>query len=400
MPLRIAIVVPSLPTGGGVSAVARFLHRGINQMEGFEADYVSVAVRWDDPTSVRVTDPATWTQGVRVQRGTDEGHPFRHVGTFLTEFEFQRYRPRPTLTKILREYDLVQVVAGHPAWSFLTRSVDRPVALQVATLAHVERATQNRQRQGLTGLWHRLMTRVATRMGDWALQTVDTVFVENEWMQTHVQNVAPTTNAVFAPPGVDTETFQPSDTPYTDREYILSVGRFADPRKNVHLLFEMYARLKERLGADIPDLVLAGRTEPPTDAWDLAEHRGIAGSISFFEDVSLDRLVDLYREAKLFVLSSDEEGLGLVILEAMASGVPVVSTDCGGPATVVQDGETGRLVPTDDADRLADAAATLLRDPSRLQSLSANSRERAVSEFSEEATIRRFRKEYERLCHN
>ena len=397
---KVAILVPSLPTGGGVSAVARFLYRGLNQTEGFEADYVSVAVRWDDPVSVRATGPATWTQGVQVQRGTDEGHPFRHVGAFLTEFEFQRYRPRPTLTKILREYDLVQVVAGHPAWAFVTRSVDRPVALQVATLAHVERAAQNKQRQGLTGLWHRLMTRVATRMGDWALQTVDTVFVENEWMQTHVQNVAPTTNAVFAPPGVDTVTFRPSDTPYTDREYILSVGRFADPRKNVHLLFETYARLKERLGTDTPNLVLAGRTEPPTNAWDLAEHHGIADSISFFEDVSLDRLVDLYREAKLFVLSSDEEGLGLVILEAMSCGVPVVSTDCGGPATVVQDGETGRLVPTGDADRLADAVATLLRDPSRLQSFGANSRERVVSEFSEEATIRRFRKEYERLRHS
>lgn len=400
MPLRIAVVVPSLPTGGGVSAVARFLYRGINQMEGFETDYISVAVRWDDPASVRVTDPATWTQGVQVQRGTDEGNPFRHVGAFLTEFEFQRYRPRQTLTKILRNYDLVQVVAGHPAWAFVTRNLDRPVALQVATLADVERAAQNKQRQGLTGLWHRLMTRVATRMGDWALQTVDTAFVENEWMQTHVQNVVPTTNTVFAPPGVDTETFRPSDTPYTDREYILSVGRFADPRKNVHLLFETYARLKERLGTDTPNLVLAGRTEPPADAWDLAEDRGIADSISFFEDVFLDRLVDLYREAKLFILSSDEEGLGLVILEAMASGVPVVSTDCGGPGTVVQDGETGRLVPTGDVDRLADAAVTLLRDPSRLQSFGANSRERAVSEFSEEATIRRFRKEYERLCHS
>ena len=244
------------------------------------------------------------------------------------------------------------------------------------------------------------MTRIATRMGDWALQNVDTTFVENEWMQTHVQNVAPSTNTVFAPPGVDTETFRPSDIPYADREYILSVGRFADPRKNVHLLFETYARLKERLGPDAPNLVLAGRTAPPADAWDLAEHRGIADSISFLEDVSLDRLVDLYREAKLFVLSSDEEGLGLVILEAMACGVPVVSTDCGGPGTVVQDGETGRLVPTRDADRLADAAVTLLRHPSRLQSFGANSRERAVSEFSEEATIRRFRKEYERLCHN
>jgi glycosyltransferase involved in cell wall biosynthesis len=359
-----------------------------------------LAVRWDDPASVRLTDPATWSQGVRVQKGTDDGNSFRHVGAVLTEFEFQRYHPRPVLTKILREYDLVQVVAGHPAWAYVTKDLHRPTALQVATLASVERASQNEKRRGLAGTWHALMTRVATRMGDWALQTVDTAFVENEWMETYVQNVAPTTNTVFAPPGVDTETFRPSDTPYTDREYILSVGRFADPRKNVHLLFETYARLKECLGPDVPNLVLAGRTAPPCSAWDVAEQHGITDSILFFEDVSLDRLVDLYREAKLFVLSSDEEGLGLVILEAMACGVPVVSTDCGGPATVVQDGETGRLVPTGDADKLADAAAGLLRDASRLKAMGASSRERIVSEFSEEATIRRFREEYERLCHS
>jgi glycosyltransferase involved in cell wall biosynthesis len=235
-------------------------------------------------------------------------------------------------------------------------------------------------------------------MGDWALREVDSVFVENEWMKQYVRDTAPTTNTVFAPPGVDSNTFQPSDTPHGEREYILSVGRFEDPRKNVHLLFEAYAKLKDRLGQETPDLVLAGRTAPSTEAWNLTETYGIRGSITFYEDVPLDHLVDLYREAKLFMLSSDEEGLGIVLLEAMACGVPVVSTDCGGPSTVVQHGETGRLAPIGNAEKLADAAEDLLSNPSRLQSMGENSRERIVSEFSEKATIQRFRTEYERLC--
>jgi glycosyltransferase involved in cell wall biosynthesis len=397
---KVAILVPSLPTGGGVSAVARFLYRGINRTDGFEADYVSLAVRWDDPASVRLTDPATWAQGVRVQKGTDDGDPFRHVGAFLAEFEFQRYRPRTVLTKILREYDLVQVVAGHPAWAYVTKGLPRPTALQVATLASVERASQNERRRGLASTWHVLMTRLATRMGDWALQEVDTVFLENEWMFDYVRRTAPSTQAVFAPPGVDAETFRPADVPYDEREYILSVGRFADPRKNVQLLFEAYARLKERLGPRTPDLVLAGRTAPPDDAWAVAERHGFADSILFFEDVSLDRLVDLYRKAKLFVLSSDEEGLGLVILEAMSCAVPVVSTDCGGPSTIVEEGETGTLVPTGDPESLFNAMEDLLQDEGRLRAYSTKARERVVSEFSEEATMRRFLREYEALIWN
>ena len=69
-----------------------------------------------------------------------------------------------------------------------------------------------------------------------------------------------------------------------------------------------------------------------------------------------DELVELYRGAALLALSSDEEGLGLVILEAMASGIPVVSTACGGPQTSVVDGETGFLTPVGDA-----AAPTRIR---------------------------------------
>jgi glycosyltransferase involved in cell wall biosynthesis len=99
----------------------------------------------------------------------------------------------------------------------------------------------------------------------------------------------------------------------------------------------------------------------------------------------------------LFLLSSDEEGLGLVILEAMACGIPVVSTDCGGPSTVVQEGETGRLVPKRDPDKLASEAVDLLRDPSLLQKYGQNARERIVQKFSEEATMNEFLDVYEDL---
>jgi glycosyltransferase involved in cell wall biosynthesis len=62
---------------------------------------------------------------------------------------------------------------------------------------------------------------------------------------------------------------------------------------------------------------------------------GIARKVNVFSDVPMEQLRDLYCSGSFFVLPSNEEGIGTVILEAMASGLPVVGTDCGSPATAV-----------------------------------------------------------------
>jgi glycosyltransferase involved in cell wall biosynthesis len=100
------------------------------------------------------------------------------------------------------------------------------------------------------------------------------------------------------------------------------------------------------------------------------------------EDIDMSTLAQLYRNASLFVLSSDEEGLGLVILEAMASGLPVVSTRCGGPETAVIEGETGYLTPVRDACALTDAMHMLLDDPALRHRMGQAGRAIAEARFS------------------
>jgi mannosyltransferase len=124
---------------------------------------------------------------------------------------------------------------------------------------------------------------------------------------------------------------------------------------------------------------------------------GVARKVTFLEDVDAETLRALYRHAGIVALSSDEEGLGLVLLEAMASGVPVVSTDCGGPSTVVDDGVTGLLTPVGDADAFADALETLVEDPGRARRMGRAGRERAVNEFSLDAAGGRFLEIYREL---
>jgi glycosyltransferase involved in cell wall biosynthesis len=173
------------------------------------------------------------------------------------------------------------------------------------------------------------------------------------------------------------------------------VGRFGDPRKNVLLLFEAYRMLRERL-PDAPGLLLVGECPPPGD-WATAEQWGIADWIDVQVDVPSEELPALYRQASLFVLPSNEEGLGIVLLEAMASGLPVVSTRSGGPETCVVEGETGYLTPVGDAEALASRMQTLLEDTDLRRHMGKAGRRMVETRFSIEAAGRPFLEVYDRL---
>jgi len=393
--VRVAIVAPDLARTGGIATVAHFLAEVLSDHDRYSADLLSVALSASDRASVQLRRPRTWTRGVQVRPETIEGTPYDHVGAVASEIEACRYQPRAALTERLNEYDLVQVVAGTPAWAHVARAADVPLALQVATLTREERSTALDASWRPLPLWRRLMARVTDRLDHSALAHVDAAFVENQWMAEHLAERMPVDDVVFAPPGVDTERFTPGAPPSAS-EYLLSVGRFGDPRKNVTLLFEAYARLCDRMDEG-PPLVLAGLTPPPEAAWTRAEQLGVRDRITFHEKVPAERLRALYRDAALYVVSSDEEGLGLTILEAMASGRPVVSTDCGGPSTVIVEGETGVLTPVGDAAALAEAMATVLRHPDLADAMGRAGRTRAVEEFSQAATGQRFLDTYDQL---
>lgn len=148
--------------------------------------------------------------------------------------------------------------------------------------------------------------------------------------------------------------------------YLLLTARILDPRKNVGMLFRAYARIRKYE----PDLrlVLTGDMPNARVMQQLAE-AGVREYVEFMGRVSAHELVKLYQGAELFVLPSTQEGLAISMLEAMACGLPVVATRCGGPEGVVHDGITGRLVPNDDAEAFAAAVLEILRDQELLREM-------------------------------
>jgi phenylacetate-CoA ligase len=147
----------------------------------------------------------------------------------------------------------------------------------------------------------------------------------------------------------------------------------------VALLLRAFARVRQAVPA--VRLVIAGDAPLPGTVR-LAAELGIEAATTFPGRVPAECLPALYQGATLFVLPSTQEGLGISVEEAMACGLPVISTRCGGPEGLVQDGVTGVLVPSSDETALANAVVTLLADCPRRDAMGLAGRAHAVRQFA------------------
>jgi len=375
----VALVTHGIEGRGGVASMTYFLYEALRDSAGYCPRIVSLALSSADEASVRFLDPGSWVRGIRVEERSHREVEHLHVGSWGVEVEPFRYRPRPALDEVLSKFDLVQFVTGTPPWAYAARTVDRPVFLWTATTVRADRETRLSMETGPRGWWRRAMTRRAETYERRALETVDEVFALSNYTRDTLRTQFSTESTV-ATQGVDAARFRPVDEPRED--YILTVSRINDPRKRIPLLLRAYAAARATSDA-VPPLYLVG-DEPNQEIQQTARNLGIADDVRFMGRRPPDELVELYQHALCFVLSSDEEGLGIVIQEAMACGRPVVSTRSGGPETLIVDGETGILTPVGDAESLRDGILRLVEDSARRRDMGATSRQRVEQHFAEE----------------
>jgi glycosyltransferase involved in cell wall biosynthesis len=172
---------------------------------------------------------------------------------------------------------------------------------------------------------------------------------------------------------------------------LVHVGRFAPP-KNHALLVEAFAQVC----ADAPlYLLLVGGGELENAVREQVAGLGLQGRVRFL-GIRAD-VADILRASDMFVLSSRVEGNPLSVMEAMAAGLPVVSTAVGGVPELVREGVTGLLVPSEDAGALAQAMQALVDDPVRRQAMGAAARQHAVAHFDIRHTVRGYEQLYESL---
>jgi glycosyltransferase involved in cell wall biosynthesis len=399
MQSKLGLVVPSLEQGGGVPSVAEFVCKVAERSKRFDVRLISLATAMVDDVGLALSRPATWLRGNSVAQGIWRGRPYTRIGAFASELEFQRYKPRRLLVSALADCDVIQVVCGSPAWANAVVALGKPVAIQVATRAKVERRCRDANPNGLGGWWRKGMTVITDRLDDRALRLVDAIQVENFWMLDYARELNRGRSDVdirYAPPGVDAKLFFPVNSRSTAvKPYILCVGRMDDPRKNISLLLEAFSRLPAELAQ--VELVTAGSGCPPADYWALVERLGLGDRVRHIHRPETDELVSLYQHATVFALSSDEEGLGVVILEAMACGVPVVATRCGGPDGIITEGRDGFLVPLDDAALMAERFALLCADDRLNEEMGCSARATIERRFSDDVAGQAFVDVWDRL---
>ena len=388
---RMGLIVPALEHGGGVPAVAKFV-LDVALRNGYQVKLISLATSSVDECSKRLAKPSTWLRGAFVRSGTWRSMTMQHVGAEWTEFEFQRYKPRKALAALVADCDLLQVVSGTPAWANAVIGEGRPLALQVATRAKVERRRLDAHPKTLAGWWRKAMTFVTDRLDDRAIRGVDALQLENLWMLDYCKLINSSRNDVdirYAPPGVDARVFYPVAARLSNpKPYVLCVGRLDDPRKNINYLLRAFNRLPSSLAH--VQLVTAGSGKPPLDYWRQVEKMGLTARVRHVHRPTTDELVKLYQQATVLALSSDEEGLGVVILEAMACAVPVVATRCGGPEGIITDGMDGLLVPLDDEAEFAERLTVLCSDLERNQRMGQCARATIEARFAEEVAGQSF----------
>ncbi len=199
------------------------------------------------------------------------------------------------------------------------------------------------------------------------------------------------------PNGVDTRRFVPADPPERRRArralalppvpVVLYAGRLS-PEKGVDVLIDGWAEARRR-GA-LGTLCLVGDGPERQALAQRARDHGILGAVRFAG--ATDDVSPWLRAADVFALPSREEGLSLALLEAMASGLPVVASHVGGTPDAA--GGTAVLVPPGDPRAIADALAAMLDDPERAGALGEAARRRALARFDIGQVARRHRELY------
>jgi len=242
----------------------------------------------------------------------------------------------------------------------------------------------------MQGGWarHQLRKVYDGTFADWVFEQADAILfnskAERDSMAHHLHDLDKTT---VIPNGLHTQVYDDLPDPQPFREargiegpMLLYVGRMAE-NKRLEIVINALPELLE----DFPDikLVIAGPDDGAGSQWEaLVGRLGLDDNVRFEGFLSEEDKIAAFTAADVFVLPSDWEAFGLVLLEAQVCGTPSLVADRGGPQEVIDDGSTGIVVPYGDDKAWRAALKDLLGDEGKRERMGRAARERAMTQFS------------------
>ncbi len=246
------------------------------------------------------------------------------------------------------------------------------------------------ERQGERAIYCRLLTRAAR----FSLQQADLLRAVSTATQRQLEKWSPAKSIVRFPAWTDMEVFLSAGAEEKENfsQGILYAGVLT-PLKGVHHLIAAFAAL----AAEFPEakLTLVGRAQNEIYTAELKRQvvdAGLTDRVCFAAPLPQADLASWMKHAAVLVLPSSSEGLGRVVIEAMAAATPVIGSDVGGIPELVEDGATGFLVPPGDERGLAEKLRWILKNPDQARRMGRRARDFAQQFFSTEAYLDGYRR--------
>jgi N-acetyl-alpha-D-glucosaminyl L-malate synthase BshA len=361
-----SIAMVCYPTHGGSGIVATELGLAL-AARGCQVHFISYA------PPVRLKG---FVENVQFHQVFTDNYPVFHHPPYILSLATK-------LVDVAREYriDLAHVhyAIPHATAAFLAREMLEDRRLKTVTTLHGTDIT-------LVGVQPSFYTAVR-----FSIERSDGVTAVSDWLRQKTLEAFGIARPIEVIPNfVDTTRFAPRPgsscrVPVlpAGRKMIVHASNFR-PVKNVEAVIAVF----RRINAVIPsNLLLIGEGPDLTKAHVLVRAAGLQSSV-FFLGIQ-DAIEDVLPGTDLLLLPSDHESFGLIALEAMATGVPVIATNRGGTTEVIEQGVSGYLSDPHDLDGMAQWACDLLQDPDRWAAVSRAARARA-ERFAQEEIIDRY----------
>lgn len=216
-------------------------------------------------------------------------------------------------------------------------------------------------------------------------KAVHTIFYPSAYVRKYMEDAgAPSSKMIQLGRGVDTELFNPARRDESYRKHIAPDGEIIfccisriAPEKGFEFLAKAAEKLKES-GLNFKLLIVGGNKNPAVENEVRGYFKNLQERVIFTGMLRGTALARAYAAADVFLHCSITETFGLVVLESMASGVPVIARDEGGPSETVKHGRSGYLVNPHDLDTFVKYSRQLATDHQLRQSLAVNAREQAL----------------------
>jgi mannosyltransferase len=228
------------------------------------------------------------------------------------------------------------------------------------------------------------------RFTRWLISRMDAIIATSDVSASYLKR-----EAIVIPHGVDTDVYAPP----ADR-----AAAFAESGLPGRYAIGCFGRIRAQKGSDVfvdamcqllpryPDFtaVMVGAIVPEqmgfaNDLKQRIDAAGLTSRIVITGELEIEQVQRWYQRLTIYAFTSRNEGFGLTLIEAMAAGAALVASRAGAAELVVEDGVTGVLVPTGDAEALAAALEPLLRDAAAASAMGAQARRRVLEKFSLDA---------------